>query len=103
ASPELPPVSHQYAPVGEADGEGATRAALAHDGSDDRRPQPGHLEQIAGDRFGLPALSRTEPRIAARRIDQRDDRRAELLREAHKPERFAVSLGVRHAKVAPQI
>ena len=50
-----------------------------------------------------PALLGAEPGIGARRVDQRDDRRAELGGQLHQPERLAVALGMRHAEVALEV
>src|SRR5207247_8991750 len=67
---------------------------------DDRRWQRRHATQVARDGVGLTALLGTEPRIGAGRIDERDDRLAELRGQLHQPQRLAISLGVRHAEVA---
>src|SRR4029453_12382711 len=82
------------------DRERSPAAALAGHDREDRRPQRGHLAEIARDRFGLPALLGAEPRIGPGRVDERDDGLAELLRHVHQPERLAIALGVRHPEVA---
>src|SRR4030095_2397897 len=82
-----------------ADRERAAAAALAGHDREDRRLERGHLPEVAGDRFGLPALLGAEPRIGAGRVDERDDGLAELLGHVHQPQRLAVPLGVRHPEV----
>src|SRR3954447_18317401 len=49
-------VLHHLHYVAHRDGEGATRAAFADDGGDERALQPRHLEEVAADRLGLAAL-----------------------------------------------
>src|SRR5262249_33742067 len=51
----------------------------------------------------LAALLGTDPGIGARRVDERDDRRPELVGEAHETERFSISLGMGHAEVARDV
>src|SRR6266852_3326759 len=82
-------LEHQY-PVGESDGEGAARAALADDGGNDRRAERRHLHEIARDRLGLTALLGAEPGIRAGRVHQGDDGRAELLGQMHEAQRLAI-------------
>ena len=50
-----------------------------------------------------PRSSAPEAGIGARRVDQGDDRGAELGGELHQPERLAVALGVGHAEVALEV
>src|SRR5229473_4129038 len=95
-------LEHQY-PVGESDGEGAARAALADDGGNDRRAERRHLHEIARDRLGLTALLGAEPGIRAGRVHQGDDGRTELLGQMHEAQRLAITLGVGHPEVAVQI
>src|SRR5262249_12260149 len=59
-----------------------------------------HRVEVSRDGFGLPALLGAQPWIRARRIDERDDRLAELLGQLHQAKRLAVSLRMRHAEVA---
>src|SRR5690606_18008123 len=62
-----------------------------------------HLAQVPRNRLRLAALLRAETGVRPRRIDQRDDRTAELLRLEHEPQRLPVSLRMRHAEVAAQV
>ena len=51
----------------------------------------------------LTALFSPEPRPRARRVDQREHRYLELLRELHEPQRLPIALGMRHPEVAAQV
>ena len=62
--------------------------------------QAGHHAEVARDGLGLAALLGADARVGARRVDEGDDRLAELLGQLHQPQRLAVALGVRHAEVA---
>ena len=67
------------------------------------RRECGHLQNAAGQGFRLPPLLRAESWIGARRVDEGDDRSAELGSQLHEAERLAVSLRVRHAEIALEI
>src|SRR4029077_14301949 len=71
------------------------RAPFTRDRNDDRNWQPGHLPQIACDRFALAALFRVNAGIRALRIDKREDGAAELRRELHHPQRLAIAFRLR--------
>ena len=86
--------------VADRDRERAARPAFADDGDDDRRAQAGHLVEVAADRLRLPALLGADAGIRAGRVDEREQRQAELLRELHQAQRLAIALGPRHAEVA---
>ena len=86
--------------VADGDRERAARAAFADDGDDDRHAQPRHLVEVAADRLGLAALLGADAGIGAGRVDEREERQAELLGELHQPQRLAIALGPRHAEVA---
>ncbi len=92
-------LQHQHA-VADRDRERAARAAFADDRRDDRHLQFGHHVQVAADRFRLAALFRADARIRARRVDEREDRQAELLGEAHQALGLAIAFRTRHAEVA---
>ena len=62
--------------------------------------QAGHLVQVAADGLGLAALLGADAGIGAGRVDEREERQAELLGELHEAQRLAVALGTRHAEVA---
>ena len=62
-----------------------------------------YLSQVARDGFGHSALFRAEPRVGAGRVDEGDDRLAELGPQLHEAQGLAVSLGVRHAEVARDV
>ena len=70
------------------------------DGHHDRGAQGGHLAEVPGDRLRLPPLLGVEARVGARRVDQGEDRAAELRRELHHPHRLAVALRLGHPEVA---
>src|SRR5437660_461677 len=85
--------------VAHSDRERAAASPLARDDGDDRRAEPGHLAQVPRDRLRLAALLGPDARVGAGRVDQGEDRLAELLGEPQEAERLAVSLGVGHAEV----
>ena len=90
---------HQHA-VADRDAERAAAAALAADDDDDRRVEQHHVAQVDGDRLGDAALLGLDARIRRRRVDEDDDRPAELLGQPHRAQRLAVALGPRVAEVA---
>ena len=59
-----------------------------------------HLEDVARDGLRLPALLRLDARIGAGRVDEAQDRPAELAGHLHDSERLAVAVRARHAEVA---
>ena len=61
-----------------------------------------HRLDGAGDRLGLAALLGADPRIRARRVDQRDHGQAEALGQLHQPHRLAIALGAGHAEVVTE-
>ena len=81
----------------------ARQSRPPRDHGHDRRPQPGHERDRAGDRFGDAALLRLGPGVGTRNVDERDDREAEALGELHDPDRLAIALQVRHPEVAPDV
>ena len=89
--------------VADGDRERPAGAALAGDDRDDRRPQPAHQPDRAGDRLGDAALLGLRAGMGAGHVDEGDDRQAEPLGELHDPHRLAVALGVGHAEVAPDV
>ena len=90
---------HQDA-IADRDAQRAAAAPLAGDDDDDRHLQHRHLAQVEGDRFGDAALFGFDARIRRRRIDEDDDRPAELFGHAHQPDGLAIALGPRVAEVA---
>jgi hypothetical protein len=83
----------------------ATRSATPiprappHD-AQDRRLEPAHLEHVAGDRLGLPALLGADAGIGAGGVNQGHDGQPELLRQLHAPKRLSVPFGVGQAEEA---
>jgi hypothetical protein len=55
---------------------------------------------LRADGLGLAALLGADARVRAHRVDEREDRQAELLGRLHQALRLAVALGTRHAEVA---
>ena len=100
ADDRVPGEFHHRDAVGHADAQRAAGAAFAGDDADDRRLQAAHLHQVAGDRLGLPALFGADAGVGAGRVDQGDDRQAELLGQLHAAQGFAIALGVGQAEVA---
>ena len=90
---------HQDA-VPDRDAERAAAAALAADQTTIGTSSMHHLAQVEGDRLGDAALLRLDPRIRRRRIDEDDDRPAELLGQPHDAQRLAIALRARIAEVA---
>ena len=68
--------------VADGDRQRAARAALAGDDRDDRRPQPAHQPDRAGDRLGDAALLGLGAGMGAGHVDEGDDRQAEAARRA---------------------
>ena len=66
-------------------------------------PEPGHFQEVSCDRFSLAPFLSADARVGAGRINQCDDREAELLGQLHAAEGFAVSLRVRQAKIAADL
>ncbi len=89
--------------IADSDAERAAGTALADHDADDRRVQPAHLEQIPRNRLGLAPLLGADARVGAFRVDQRHDRKAELLGEAHLRKRLAVALRMGAAEVAADL
>src|SRR5438105_10819346 len=91
-------LQHQHT-VGHADCERAARTALAYDDADDWHPELRHLEEVARDGLGLPALFGVNSGIRALRVNQGDDGASELLRELHDAQGLSVAFGLRHPEV----
>src|SRR5262249_13692366 len=83
--------------------EGAARAPLADDRADYGHPQLGHGVEVAPDRLRLAALLGADARIGARRIHEREHRRAELLGELHQSQRLAEALRLGHSEIAMEL
>ncbi len=92
-------LQHQHH-VADRDRERAAGAAFADHRDDDRHAQSGHLVQVAADRLRLAALLGADSRVRAGRVDEREQRQAELLGELHETQRLAIALRSRHAEVA---
>ena len=90
---------HQHA-VADGDAERAAAAALAGDDDDDRHVEDGHLAQVQRDGLGDAALLGLDAGIGRRRVDEDDDRPAELLGHLHHAQRLAIALRPRVAEVA---
>src|SRR5581483_40016 len=84
-------------------GERAAAPPLPGHHADDRRPQPGQLAQVAGDRLRLAALLGPDPGVCARGVDEREHRLPEALGQLHEPQGLAVPLGMRHAEVPVEL
>ncbi len=95
-------LEHQNA-IGDADGQRATRSALADDDGDRRHAKVRHGQQALGDRRRLTALLRADARFGPGGVDKGDQRKSELLGVSHQPFRFAVSLRPGHAEVAGDV
>jgi hypothetical protein len=89
---------HQHL-VADRQAERSAAAALTVDEDDDRRVEGRHFPQVECDRFRDPALFRFDAGIRSRRVDERNDRPPELLRELHRAQRLAVPLGFRIAEI----
>ena len=68
--------------IADGNGQRAAGAAFAGDGDDDGHRQARHLAQIMRDGFGLTALFGVDSGIGSRRVDEGEDRPAEILRPA---------------------
>src|SRR5581483_8813310 len=83
--------------------ERAAGSAFAEDDDDDRRAQRRHREDRARDGLGLSALLTLGTRVGAGRVDERDERKVELLREPVETDGLPVPLRMRHAEVADDV
>ena len=92
-------LAHQHA-VAHGDRERPARATLADHAGDARHLQPRHRQHRAGDRAGLAALLGVDARECTRRVDHRDDGKAEAVRELERAHRLLVALRAGHAEVA---
>src|SRR5581483_5852506 len=72
------------------------RASLADDAGDGRDGEPGHERLRGRDRATLAVLLGGDARIRARRVDERDERKAVELGELHHAHRLQVALRIRH-------
>src|SRR6266511_2741572 len=82
-------------PVADANPQRPAGTPFPDHDTDDRRLQTRHLHQVDGDQLSLAALLRTDAGECTRRVDQTDDRQAELRRQAHGLQGLAVALRVR--------
>ncbi|OPZ63735.1 MAG: hypothetical protein BWY83_03344 [bacterium ADurb.Bin478] len=62
-----------------------------------------HLKEVARNGFRLAALLSADARIRARRVDQTDHRPFKPGSQFHQPQRFAIALRMRHAKVTTEL
>jgi hypothetical protein len=83
-----------------AKAERAAAAAFAVHEHDDRRVERRHLAQVQRNRLGDAALLRFDARVGRGRVDERNHRPAELLRQLHRAQRLPVAFGLRVAEVA---
>src|ERR1035441_4868270 len=70
-------------------GKGGTvksRAAFADDGGDRGHLEEHHFAQVHRDGLGNVPLLRANARISPRRVNQHDNRQAELVRQPHEPQ-----------------
>ena len=86
--------------IADPNGQRAAGASLTDDRAQDRRTQLAHLKQIAGNRFALIALLRSDARVRPRRIDEGQDRQRKLFRHLHQAQGLAVALWAGHAEVS---
>ena len=78
--------------VADADAQSTAGAPLPDHHADDRRRQARHLQQAGGDELRLAAFLGADAGVGAGRVDQADDRQAELGRQAHLVQRLAIAL-----------
>jgi len=90
---------HQDA-VADGDAQRAAAAAFPVDDDDDRRVERGHLAQVERDGLGDATLLGLDARVGGRRVDEREDRPAELLGQLHRPQRLPVALRPGVAEIA---
>src|SRR5712691_10462354 len=95
-------VLHNIDAVTDRNRQGSSGAAFPRYRDDDRYRYSRHFSQVPRNRFTLAAFLRINPRIRARSINQREDRAAELRREMHHAQGFAITFGFRLAKIACQ-
>src|SRR6266446_810458 len=88
--------------VGDAERERAAGAPLADDARNYGRPEPRHQLEIGRNRLGLAAFLCAHARFGALRIDKRDKRNTEAVRDFEDARRLAIALGMRFAEVAPE-
>ena len=89
---------HQHA-VGHTERNRSAGAALADDQRNHRHPDIEAGLDTARDGLGLTALLRPHAGVGAGRVDQRQHRHLETLREPQQPRCLAVALRVGHAEV----
>ena len=96
-------ILHHQRDVADRNRQRAARSAFADDRHHDRHAQFRHRVKIAPDGFRLPAFFRADAGISPRRIDERHDRYAELLRQLHQPQRLAITLRLGHAEISVEL
>ena len=82
--------------VGDGEGEGSARAALADQRGHDRHAQAGHGQHGLGDGARLPALFGGHARIGPRRVDEGEHGQAVAFGQGEQPLGLAVALGLGH-------
>ena len=92
-------VLHHQHTVGHAQRDRSTGAAFADDQRNHRHPNIEAGLDAARDSLGLSALLGPNTGMGAGRVDQRQHRHLEALRQSQQPRRLAVALGVGHAEV----
>src|SRR5207253_2730931 len=91
-------LEHDHA-VRHAHAERASASALTDHRGDYRDRDPKPLHDRLGDRGGNAPLLGSGARVRAGRVDERDDRKAELGRLVRQTKRLAVALGMHHPPV----
>src|SRR5262249_17432322 len=86
--------------IRDPEGERAARAAFADDRCDNGHSDARHRSEGRSDRFALPPLLGADSWIGARRVDERQNREIELVRELVEADRLSIPFGVRHPEVA---
>ena len=98
----VPGVFHHGDVVANRNSQSTAGSALADHHDHDRSPDVEHLENVLGNRTGLPAFLGPYPWVSTRSVDETDDWQAQSFGETHLAQRLAVALGVCRAKMARQ-
>ena len=90
-------------PVGHPDAQRPARPALADDRGDDRHGQQHHFPEVDRNRLGDVAFLRRHAGVGPRRVNERDDRQPEFVRQPHQAQRLAVALRVGRAEISQDV
>ena len=89
--------------IGDGNRERSTGVTLTGDDRDDRHMQAAHGCEIPCDGLPLSVLLCLHARIGTRRIDEGDDRTAELLGLLHEAECLTIALRTRHTEIEADV